>query len=134
MLGFGASFIPQRGYTWLSTMYSFLTNTLLINAGIHVDAKTIIASLLSPQYVQDMVTEHAVDTYFFICQSILDNPYIYAAFDKGNKKENKNLAKFLCWYDRKKKEVCTFLIDVDYVDEDIDAIFDGIIHSLRRFF
>ena len=66
--------------------------------------------------------------------SILANPHVYLACDKGNKKGNKNLAKFCCRYYKKERKVCTFLIDVDCVDEDTADIFAGIHHSIKRFF
>ena len=31
------------------------------------------------------------------------------------------------------KSVRTFLVDVDYVDEDTDDIFNGILHSIKHF-
>ena len=64
---------------------------------------------------------------------MLDNPFIYLSVDKGNKKGNKNLAKFLCWYDKTSKRVRIFLTDVDCTDESTEQIVDGIAHSLKKY-
>ena len=67
--------------------------------------------------------------------SINANSNVYLSCDKkGNKKGNKNLAKFFCWYNVMKMKVLTFLLDVDCVDEHTDDIFQGIHHSIKRFF
>ena len=47
---------------------------------------------------------------------------------------NKNLAKFICWYDIYDHGVKTFLLDVDYTDEDTDEIVGALEHSLRQLF
>ena len=54
--------------------------------------------------------------------------------DKGNKKGNKNLAKFICWYDVEEKQVKTFLLDVDCTDESTEEIVQALTHSLKRVF
>jgi hypothetical protein len=54
--------------------------------------------------------------------------------DKGNKKGNKNLATFVCWYDVDEKKVKTYLIDTDCADESTKKICDAIHHSLTLFF
>ena len=35
--------------------------------------------------------------------SVNQNPIVYITCDKGNKKGNTNLAKYLCWYDKDEK-------------------------------
>ena len=67
-------------------------------------------------------------------RSILSNPNVYLALDKGNKKGNKNLAKFFWSYDTEKDKVQTYLPDVDCVDEETADTFKGLEHSIRRFF
>lgn len=64
----------------------------------------------------------------------MTNLNLYLSCDKGNKKGNKNLAKFFCWYDKIQTQVCTYLLDVNCVDEDTSDIFPGIKHSIERFF
>ena len=134
MLGFASSLVPQCGYAGISTILPILMSTILMNCGIQIDAEKIIASLPSPQYLQTSVTNYAVETAILVRSSIEKNPNVYLSCDKGNKKGNKNLAKFLCWYDVNKKRVRTFLIDVCCVDEDTTDIFQGVYHSIKRFF
>ena len=51
--------------------------------------------------------------------------------DKENKKGNKNVANFICWFDREKGEIKKFLINVDCADEDTSDIMDTVYHSLN---
>ena len=67
-------------------------------------------------------------------ESIGNNNHIYVLSDKGNKKGNKNLAKFMYWYDPKSRKVKTFLLDVDCTDKDTADITRAIVHSLKRSF
>ena len=134
LLGFAASCVPQCGYSGLATVYPLLLSSFFQNAGITVDADKIVSSLPSDDSIKQAVTEYAVDTAILMQASILENPHVYLACDKGNKKGNKNLAKFFCWYCKKDRKVRTFLIDVDCVDEDTADIFAGIHHSIKRFF
>ena len=134
MLGYAASLVPQCGYSGLSTILPILVSSVFINAGIHIPAETLIAALPSPQYLQNSVTNYAAETMLLVRNSINANPNIYFSSDKGNKKGNKNLAKFFCWYDVIKKIVRTFLLDVDCVDENTEDIFKGTYHSIQRFF
>ena len=134
LLGFAASCVPQCGYAGLSTVYPLLLTSALMNAGIQIDAEKIVSSLPSADYIKTAVTEYAVDTTLLMKDSIDANPNVYVASDKGNKKGNKNLAKYFCWYCTKTKKVLTFLLNVDCVDKETKDIFNGIHHSIRRFF
>ena len=125
MLGFAASVVPQCGYSGLSTVTPFIIASVLYNAGIPFDTNHLISSLPSPQKLQSLVTGHAVDTALLTLASINSNPNVYTALDKGNKKGNKNLAKYFCWFDVRKHKVNTYLIDVDCVDENTADTFDG---------
>ena len=51
---------------------------------------------------------------------------------KVTKKGNKNLAKFVCWYDIDEKQVKFFLLDIDCTDEHTNNIADALTHSLQR--
>ena len=134
MLGYAASIVPQCGYSGLATIIPFVVANLLTNADIPFHSQNLISSLPSPQKIQSLVTEHAVDTALLTLRSINSNPNVYLALDKGNKKGNKNLAKFFCWYDTEKDKVQTYLLDVDCVDEDTTDTFKGLEHSIKRFF
>ena len=134
MSGYAASIVPQCGYSGLVTIIPFVVANLLTNAGIPFDSQNLISSLPSPQNIQSLVTEHAVDTALLMLRSINTNPNVYLALDKGNKKGNKNLAKFFCWYDTEKDKVQTYLLDVDCVDEDTADTFKGLEHSIKILF
>ena len=132
-LGFAASLVPNSGYSSLSTIFPVIASIILTNAGINLSAEHLTSSLPSPQYIQNAVTSHAIDTTMLVRNSINANSNVYLSCDKGNKKGNKNLAKFFCWYNVKKEKVLRFLLDVNCVDEDTDDIFEGIHHSIKRF-
>ena len=97
MIGFAASCVPQCGYAGLSTIYPLLLNSALTNAGIQIDAGTIVSSLPSADSIKAAVTEYAIDTTILMKDSIDANPIVYITCNKGNKKGNKNLAKYFCW-------------------------------------
>ena len=50
-----------------------------------------------------------MNTMLLTRHSIQKNPNIFVSADKGNKKGNKNLAKFVCWYDIDEKQVNFFI-------------------------
>lgn len=115
---------------WAIHSISTSFESALTNSGIQIDVENIVTSLPSADSIKDAVTEYAVDTTLLMKDSIDANPIVYLAYDKGNKKGNKNLAKYLCWYCKKTKKNITFLLNVDCVDVDIKDIFTGIHHSL----
>ena len=51
MLGFATSLVPQCGCAGLATILPIIVSSVLINSGISIDSKSIIASLPFPQYV-----------------------------------------------------------------------------------
>ena len=59
---------------------------------------------------------------------------IFVSSDKGIEKGNKNLARFIYWYNRNSCKVKIFLLDVDCTDEDTSDIAAEILHSLKRVF
>ena len=52
--------------------------------------------------------------------------------DKGNKIGNKNLAKYISWYDVEEQKVRTLLLDVDCSDDDTKDVVDAVCHSLKN--
>ena len=60
--------------------------------------------------------------------------HVYIYSDKGNKKGNKNLTKYIYRYDKESQNVNTFLLDVGCMDEDTGDIADTVHHSLIRIF
>ena len=79
-----------------------------MNAGVQIAAENVVAALPSPQYINTSVTNYTIDTAILVRDSINTNPNIYLSCDKGNKKGNKNLAKFFCWYDITQKSAYIF--------------------------
>ena len=92
-----------------------------------------IDSIPSDKPIHTSVTNNTIDTILLNQQSIIENLYVYLSVDKGNKKGNKNLARFLCWYDEDTKKIRNFLIDMNCTDESTAEIVEGIIHSLKKF-
>ena len=68
------------------------------------------------------MTSNAVNTILLTRELIRCNSNIYFTCDKGNRKGNKNLAKFIFWYDKQDKKVEVFLLDANCTDEDISEI------------
>ena len=135
LLAFGVSLIPQCDLAGLSTVIPFVAASILANANIPIPPiKDLVGSLPSDKKLQSLVTRHAVENMLMTRDCIAKNSNVYIAADKGNKNGNKNLAKFLCWYDVQEKLVKTFMLDCDCVDESTSQISDGIYHSLKRFF
>ena len=77
------------------------------------------------------VTENTINTILLTQDNVHMNIHVYFFSNKGNKKSNKNLAKFICWYDVEKKQIKKFLLHVDCTDENTEKIMDSIMHSLK---
>ena len=126
--------VPQCGYAGLSSVIPLAVGCIFANAGIDIDHDKLVDSLPSHNKIKTLVEQAAIDTMLLTRDSIGPNPSLYVSIDKGNKKGNKNLAKFICWYDKKDKEVKTFLLNVYFTDKKTEDIVDALTHSLRRRF
>ena len=100
-----ASMVPQCGYAGLSSVIPLAVGSVFANAGIPVNHDKLVDSLPSHNHIKNLVEQAAIDTMLLTRDSVGPNPCLYVSIDKGNKKGNKNLAKFICWYDKKEKEV-----------------------------
>ena len=134
ILGCAASLVPQCGYSGFATLMPFAVYSVFANAGVHIDPDKLISAMPSHKHIQNMVCQNAIDTILLTQESIRANPRVYVSTDKGNKKGNKNLAKFICWYDVEEKQVKTFLLDIDCTDESTGEIVQALTHSLKRVF
>ena len=134
LLGMAASLVPQCGLNGIMIIQPFCVASVLANAGIKFDIGKLVTSQPSREKLLQLVGETAIDNILLTQKSILNNPILYFSVDKGNKKGNKNLAKYICWYDKKKDAVTIFLVDVNCSDESTDEVADATIHSLRRLF
>ena len=132
MIGYASSLVPQCGHSGVAATLPFMIGSLFANAGLKFDVNEIVNSQPSDKKIQKCVEQNAVNTMIRTRDSIRRNPNIYVSADKGNKKGNKNLAKFVCWYDTEDNEVKIFLLDVDCTDEHTDDIADALTHSLQR--
>ena len=137
MIGFASLLVPQCGHAGVATILPILIASVFANAGIEIDSKKLVNSQPSDKSIQRFVENNALNTFLLTKESIKANPniyiYIYISVDKGNKKGNKNLAKFVSWFDKTEKRVKIFLLDVDCTDETTDNIADAIEHSITRF-
>ena len=134
LLGMAASLVPQCGLHGIMIILPFCVASVLANAGMKFDIGELVTSQPSREKLLQLVGETAVDTVLLTQKSILDNPILYFSVDKGNKKGNKNLAKYICWYDKRKDAVTIFLVDVNCSDESTDEVADATVHSLKRLF
>lgn len=134
MIATAASLVPQCGYSGLSSVIPLAIGSVFANAGIPLNYDKLVDSQPSHNYIKALVEKNAVDNILLAKDSIGPNPCLYISIDKGNKKGNKNLAKYICWYCKKEKKVKTFLLDVDCTDEKTDEIVEALTHSLDRMF
>ena len=81
-----------------------------------------------------MVVKNAFDTIFITKDSIQNNPFVYILDDTGNKKGNKNLVKYLCWYYLKDPRVKTYMLDVDFSNKKSEDVAIAIKHGLLQVF
>ena len=132
MIGCASSIVPLCGHYGIATVLPFAIGSLLANAGVEFKVEDIVNSQPSNITIQQCVEQNAVNTMILTPDSICKNPNLYVSADKGNKKGNKNLAKFVCWYDIQEKEVKIFLLDIDCIDEHTNNIADAFTHLLRR--
>ena len=117
LMGVSASLVPQSGYSGLATIIPFVVGSVLANVDIPVDIDKLVNSLPGRDTIQKLVTKNAVDTILLTREIITDNGHIFVSSDKGNKKGNKSLTKFICWYDRSSCKVKIFLLDVDCAEK-----------------
>ena len=134
MLGFAAASLPQAGYDGIAQVLPFIVGSLLENSGIKYNRDKLVSSLPSNMTIKKMVEDNAVGNILLTQESIRKNTCIYICCDKGNKKGNKNLPKFICWYDLDDKKVKTFMIDCDCTDESTEDVAVALKHSLKRIF
>ena len=131
LLGTAMSMIPKAGCSGFSTALPIAVAGVLENAGLCVD-ENIVDALPGKDSMKDFVTERAVDSIVLVREAIRQNPYCFLFTDKGNKHGNKNLAKYIAWYDEKAKRVRKYLLDVDCTDEDSPDTAAALYHALKR--
>lgn len=70
----------------------------MANAGIQFDVRKTVDSFPGRDTIGNMLIQNGTDTVILTKSRIEKNQYVFISYDKGNKKGNKNLAKYLCWY------------------------------------
>ena len=105
LFGTAASMVPQAGMSGVATIAPIIVGAVLENAGIRINTKVLVHSLPGNDTIANMVVQNAADSIILTKESIQMNPMVYISCDKGNKKGNKNLAKYLCWYCVKENKV-----------------------------
>jgi len=118
----------------LATIISFVVGSVLANCGLAFTTDELVSSLPLNNKIKEMVAEKSAETVLLNQNSIRKNKNVFISANKVNKKCNKHLAKFICWYDIDDCEVKKFLLDVDCTDEYTDKIVGTLEHSLRRLF
>ena len=115
MIGAAMAMIPKAGCAVFSTALSIAVAGVLENLGTTVDDVTFLPG---KEKINELLTERAIDSILEVQESICHNHYVYISADKGNKAGNKNLAKYIYWYNIKFKRVMIFLLDVDCTNKD----------------
>ena len=135
LFGTAAAMVPQAGMSGVATIAPMVVAAVLENANIiNINYNDVVQSLPSNNTIARLVIGNAADTVMLTKISIKNNPVVYLSCDKGNKKGNKNLAKYLCWYCVKSNRVKTDLVDVDCTNENSKDIAKDVHHSLKRIF
>ena len=134
MFGLAASMVPQAGMSGVATIAPMIAAGMLANAGLEYDTDLLIESLPGRIAIGDFVVNNAADTIVMMRSAIKSGTRVYLSCDKGNKKGNKNLAKYVSWYCTDTKRVKTYLLDVNCTDENTDDIAKAIKHSLEQTF
>ena len=129
MIGAAMAMVPKAGCSGFSTALPIAVAGVLENLGLPVQDTSFLPG---KDKVSDMLTEQAIDSILEVQESILKNPFVFISADKGNKAGNKNLAKYICWYDKELKRVRKFLLDVDCSDEDTKDTALALKHALER--
>lgn len=131
MIGIAASMVTQCGFSGLFPIIPFIIQKMMVNSGILDHTNKLLSSLPSLQKTQSTVICHFVDTVLLVIERITKNPNVYMLRDKGYNMGNKNIAKLYCRY---KEGAFIFLLGVDCTNEDIEDIFEGLAHSIKRLF
>ena len=71
---------------------------VLENIGIDTTNVNVVECLPQQDTLQNLVTERVCNSLFLVQDSIQKNLYVYLFIDKGNKNVNKNLEKYIAWY------------------------------------
>ena len=80
----------------MATVIPFIIGSVFADVEVNLDLDTCINNMPSDKTIHISVTNNAVETTILNQVSMHDNPFIYMSVDKGNKKGNRHLAKFLC--------------------------------------
>ena len=131
LLGAAMAMVPKAGCAGFSTALLIAVAGVLENLGVPVNDTLFLPG---KDKVNELLTERAVDSIIEVQESIRKNPFVFISADKGNKAGNKNLAKYICWYDNELKRVRKFLLDVDCTDENTKDTAEAITHALKRVF
>ena len=124
-----ASMVPQAGMSGVATIIPMTVQAVLENNRIKFKTEDIVCILPGNDKIAHMVIQNAVNTAIVTKESVKNNPIVYISCDKGNKKGNKNLANYLCWYCVEDKKVKTYLLDVNCTDKSRKDIAREIYHS-----
>jgi len=89
---------PQAGITGVATVAPMVVGSILANAGISFDAYKIVDTLPRRDTFGYMIIKNTADTIILTKSRIKLSPCVLISCDKGNRKGDKNLAKYLCWY------------------------------------
>ena len=90
-------------FSWTSNSDSISNSiSFFINENILLDLNRLVDSQPSRHKIQKLVTKNAIDLVLLTQESICSNPNMYMLCDNGNKKGNKILAKYICWFDEYK--------------------------------
>ena len=118
-------------YKGIAESLPFFLGSFLLNCGILYNPERLVNSLPSNKTIERAIKDNAVLNILLTQDVIRNNSFVYICADKGNKKGNKNLSKFICWYNQSEEKVRTFLIDCDCTHESMADVAAALNHSRR---
>ena len=104
--------VTHAGISGVVTVVPIVVGEILSNAGILFDTHKTVNRLPTGYTIGDMVIQNAADTVILTKVRIQMKPFVFISCDKGNKKGNTHLAKYICWYYKQDKRVNMYLLDV----------------------
>ena len=88
--------IPQAGMSGVATLAHMVVVEVLVNIGIKFDADLVADILSGLDAMGNIITQNTAGTVMISNDSMKMSPVVYISCNKGNKKSNKNLNKYMC--------------------------------------
>jgi hypothetical protein len=109
---------------------AFLADSHLIDDKF--DFKLFSKSFASAHNLRGMLISYAVDSLIEVRNQIRGADNVFLSCDKGNKKGLSHFMKILSWWDKARKKVETFVLDIDASKGTSEGCAEAIKHSMKK--